>query len=119
MSLFNKLLGLKDVEIRGQTKVKSLKKDFKESFGTEIRVYKTANTGKGSRPADDGSTLASIATGGKKITSMTIKKGDMVGNIEEQFAEKLGVGIQIMGPDGKKFAPNDMKLKDIVKNMSA
>ena len=47
MGLFKFVLGLKDVEVKGQTKVGTLKKDFKESFGTEIRVYKTLNTGKG------------------------------------------------------------------------
>ena len=119
MGILNMMLGLKDVAVKGQTKVKTLKKDFKQSFGTEIRIYKSAHTGKGARTADDVSTLASIATGGKKITSMTIKKTHTVGDIEAQFGENLGIGIQIMGPGGNKFAPNDMRLKDIVKKMSA
>jgi len=118
MGLFKFVLGLKDVEVKGQTKVGTLKKDFKESFGTEIRVYKTLNTGKGSRKADDKSTLASICADGKKVTGVTIKKSHTVGNIEDQFKEQMGIGVQIMGPIGEKFAPNDMRLKDIAKKMA-
>jgi|TARA_Y100000310_G_C20476228_1_gene712554 hypothetical protein len=118
MGLFNFVLGLKDVEVKGQTKVGTLKKDFKESFGTEIRIYKTLNTGKGSRKADDKTTLAKICSEGKKVSDVTIKKSHTVGDIEDQFKNQMGIGIQIMGPVGEKFAPNDMRLKDIVKKMA-
>lgn len=117
MGLLNLMLGLKDVEVKGQTKVGTLRKDFKESFGAEIRVYKSLNTGRGSRPADNKSTLASICAQGKKVSGVTIKKSHTVGNIEDQFKEQMGIGVQIMGPVGEKFAPNNMKLKDIVKKM--
>ena len=116
MGLFKFVLGLKDVEVKGQTKVGTFKEDFKNSFGTEIRIYKSLNTGKGSKKADNKSTLASICD--KKVTSMTIKKSHTVGNIEDQFKDEMGIGIQIASPDGKKLAPNDMKLKDIAKKMS-
>ena len=118
MGLFKFVLGLKDVEVKGQTKVGTLKKDFKDSFGTEIRIYKSTNTGKGSKKADDKSTLASICDKDKKVTSVTIKKSHTVGDIEDQFKNQMGIGIQIMGPVGEKFAPNDMRLKDIVKKMA-
>jgi hypothetical protein len=115
MGIFKALLGLKDINVTGNMKVDSLKKQFKESFGTEIRVYKTLNTGKGSRPADEKSTLASIGDTSKKVESMTIKKSKTVGKIEDEFKELMGIGIQIMTPDGKKFASNDMKLKEVGK----
>jgi hypothetical protein len=113
MNFFKTLLGLKDIDVTGNMKVYTLKEKFKESFGTEIRVYKTLNTGKGSRPADDKSTLASIGDTSRKVESMTIKKSKTVGTIENEFKEVMGIGIQIMTPDGKNFAPNDIKLKEV------
>ena len=110
-----KFLGLKDVEVRGNLKVDTFKKRFAESFGTEIRIYKTLTTGKGAKPADEKSTLASICAEGKKINAITIKKSNTVGDIETQFKNEMGIGIQIMAPDGKTFADNDMKLKDVSK----
>ena len=111
MGLFDKILGLKDVEVTGNMHVGTLRSQFKESFGTELRVYKSTNTGKGSRPAGDKSTLSSICE--KKLKPITIKKNHRIGDIEQQFKDQMGIGIQIMLPDGKKFAPNEIKLKDL------
>ena len=113
MGFFGKLFGMHDIKVTGNMHVKTLKDKFKEEFGTEIRVYKSTNTGKGSRLADDKVTLASISD--KKIEEITIKKSKTVGEIEDEFKEKLGLGIQIMTPNGDGFAPNDMKLKDVSK----
>ncbi len=109
------LLGMKDIEVSGNMKVATLQKKFKEAFGTEIRVYKTLNTGKGSSPADPKSTLASIGSTEIKVADMCIKKSKTVGIIEDEFKQLMGIGIQIMTPDGKKFASNDMKLQDVAK----
>ena len=46
---------------------------------------------------------------------MTIKKNHTVGEIEQQFKDQMGIGIQIMSPDGEEFAPNGMRLKDVAK----
>lgn len=113
MGIFNKLLGLKDVAVTGNKKVGTLRDEFKTSFGVEIRVYKGLNTGKGSRKADDKSTLASVCAEGMKISPITIKKSHTVGDIEDQFKDQMGVGIQIMSADPSKFAPNGMRLKDV------
>lgn len=113
MNLIKRLLGLKDVIVVGNMHVSTLKNQFKDSFGTEIILYKTTNTGKGSRRAEDNSTLASICADGKKVKQITIKKANTVGEIENQFKDEMGIGVQIMMPDGKRFAPNDVKLKDV------
>lgn len=115
MGFLKALLGMKDIDVKGNMKVDTLKKQFKESFGTEIRVYKTLNTGRGSKPADEKSTLASIGDTSRKVQGMTIKKSKSVGIIEDEFKDLVGIGIQVMTPDGKEFAPNDMKLKDVSK----
>lgn len=115
MGLLNFVLGLKDVEVSGNMHVGTFQKNFQESFGTELRVYKGLNTGKGARKADKKVTLASICGDGMKVQDIVIKKSHSVGEIENQFKDQMGIGIQIMLPDGKTFAPNDMKLKDVAK----
>jgi hypothetical protein len=120
MSVFKALLGLKDIEVSGNLQVRTFQERFFESFGTEIRVYKpksdgTINTGKGSVKADGKHTLASIAAKGSKVEDLTIKKSKTVSQVEESFAKDMGIGVQIMTPDGKGFAPNDAKLKDVAK----
>ena len=114
MGILNIIRGLKDIKVTGNMHVGKLRSQFKESFGTELRVYKSTNTGKGSRSAGANSTLASICE--KKVKPITIKKNHTVGDIEQQFKDQMGIGIQIMLPDGKKFAPNIMRLKDVGKS---
>ena len=114
MGLFDIIRGLKDIDVTGKMHVGTLRSQFKESFGTELRVYKSTNTGKGSKSASAKATLASICE--KKLKPITIKKSNTVGDIEQQFKDQMGIGIQIMLPDGKKFAPNNMKLKDVGKS---
>jgi|TARA_B100000315_G_C14591795_1_gene596276 hypothetical protein len=124
MGLFKFLLGLKDVEVTGNMHVGTLQERFAENFGTQLRIYTktkngTINTGKGAKPAKSNSTLASNSLEGVKIKSMIIKKSHSVGQIEDQFSKFIGVGVQIASPDGKKLAPNDIKLKDVAKEMSS
>ena len=116
MGILNMVLGLKDIDVKGNQVVRTLKKNFKESFGTEIRIYNPTkdgkiNTGKGARPADDSYTLAKVSI--SKVTDITIKKSHTVGEIENQF-ESIGIGIQIEQPDGS-LAPDKMRLKDVAK----
>ena len=115
MGLLNMVLGLKDVDVSGKMHVGTFQKSFKESFGTEVRLYKGLNTGKGARKADKKATLASICAEGMKVQDIVIKKSHTVADVEQQFKDQMGIGIQVMLPDGKTFAPNDMKLKDVAK----
>jgi len=114
------LLGMKDIDVHGKLHVGTFQERFKESFGTEIRVYKskadgTLNTGKGAKSAPTKATLASVCAKGQKVKDLTIKQSKSVGDIEREFAENMGIGIQIMLPDGSGFAPNEMRLKDVSK----
>ena len=122
MGLFKYLLGLKDVEVNGNMHVQTLQKQFAENFGTQIRVYakstKGINTGKGAKPADPKATLASVSAENTKVGSIVIKKSKTVGDIEKQFVKSMGIGVQIASPDGKKLAPNDIKLQDVAKEMA-
>jgi hypothetical protein len=120
MGLLNMFLGLEDIEVSGKMHVGTFQKQFKKAFGTEIRVYKakadgTLNSGKGAKSAPTKSTLASICAKGQKVGDMTIKKSKTVGDIEKEFAKIMGIGIQIMLPDGSGFANNSVRLKDVAK----
>jgi len=115
LSMLRKLVfNLEDIKISGSMHVKTLQEQFKSSFGTEIRVYKSLNTGRGSKRAEPKATLASLSDR-KIINEMEIRKNNSVGEVEQQFKDELGIGIQIMMPDGKTFADNAMKLKDVGK----
>jgi len=118
IKMFKGILGFQDIEVTGNMHVETLQKCFIESFNTQIRVYGLTkdgkiNTGKGSRLADPKSTLASNSPPSMKVKSITIRKSHTVGEIEKVFAEEMGLGIQIMSPNGEIFAPNDMRLKDV------
>ena len=120
MGFLNKLFGMQDIDVNGNLQVGSFKKRFKEAFGTEIKVYKaksdgSLNTGKGAKSAPAKSTMANICAKGQKVKDLTIKKNKSVGEIEKEFASNMGIGIQIMLPDGSGFAPNNMRLKDVAK----
>ena len=121
MGIFKKLfLGMEDIEVNGKMHVGTFQTKFKKAFGTEIRVYKakadgSLNTGKGAKSAPSKSTMANICAKGQKVQDLTIKKNKSVGEIEKEFASNMGIGIQIMLPDGSGFAPNNMRLKDVAK----
>jgi hypothetical protein len=120
MGFLNKLLGMKDIDVSGNLQVGTFQKRFKEAFGTEIKVYNaksdgTLNTGQGAKSAPSKSTMANICAKGQKVQDITIKKSKSVGEIEKDFADKMGIGIQIMLPDGSGFADNSMRLKDVSK----
>ena len=121
MGFLKMLLGMEDIEVNGKMHVGTFQNKFKKAFGTEIRVYKakadgTLNSGKGAKSAPTKSTLASICAKGQKVGDLTIKKSKTVGDIETEFAKKMGIGIQIMLPDGSGFANNSVRLKDVAKS---
>ena len=122
MGFLKMLLGMEDIEVDGKMHVGTFQNKFKKAFGTEIRVYKskadgTLNSGKGAKSAPTKSTLASICAEGQKVVDLTIKKSKTVGDIETEFANKMGIGIQIMLPDGSGFANNSVRLKDVAKSV--
>jgi|TARA_B100000768_G_C11053658_1_gene279436 hypothetical protein len=113
MGILDMILGLKDIEVNGNMHIDKLCKQFKDQFGTELVVYKSLNTGRGAKRADMNVTLASVCP--KRVEGITIKKSHTVGEIEDQFKESMGIGVQIMQPDGENFAPNEMMLKNVAK----
>ena len=97
-----------DFKLDGRMKVKSLKENFKKSFGASLRVYKSESC-KGAF-ADDDATLASIRAEGKKGGELVVGGNLKVGNFEKKIAELYGIGVQVADKDDKKLADNEITL---------
>ena len=83
------------LSVHGRMKVRRLKEEFKKTFGVSIRVYK------GVQFADDDATLASIRRSGAPLAGdFSVHGNTLVGNVERQFLETLGIKVRIESPDG-------------------
>ena len=94
--------------LNGRTKVKTLKANFKENFGSTLRVYKSASCKGGF--ADDDATLASIRAEGKKGGELVVGGNLKVGNFEKKIAELYGIGVQVANPADTALSGNDLTL---------
>lgn len=97
-----------EIALKGGMKVKTLKAQFKEAFGSTLRVYQSESC-KG-RYADDDATLASIRAEGKKGGELAIRGNMQVGNFEKKIAEMYGIGVQVANADDSALASNDVTL---------
>lgn len=93
-----------EFSINGRTKVKTLKKQFNEAFGSTLRVYK------GKRFADEEATLASIRAEGAKGGDIKVNGNMQVGNFEDKVKEVFGISIQVATPDDTKLIDNSVTL---------
>lgn len=98
----------REIKVSGRMKVKTLKEEFKEEFGVEIRVYN------GKRFADDDSTLASIRAENAKGGDISLVGQTKVGNVEKAFKEEMGINIQIEDKAGE-LADNSVTLGSLSK----
>lgn len=115
MGLFNKVFDhfkTSDFTVAPNKKVKSVKKEFKDSFNLSLRIYK------GSVFAEDSLTLkqlnektkaTTINTNGKEFTLRASMK---VGDAEEMFKTAFGIKVQIADKDDKKLINNKLTLGD-------
>lgn len=116
--LFKKMLGKFEFEIKNESTVKEVRDLFQAEFDTVIYIYKLTadgriNTGRGARTADDDTKLTDVSSGNKAKGKIVVTKEMTVGNVENLFGNFFGIGIQIFEPNGKKLAPNEMRLIDV------
>ena len=97
-----------EFSLDGRTKVKTLKANFKKTFGASLRVYKNESCKGGF--ADDDATLASLRAEGKKGGELVVGGNLKVGNFEKKIAELYGIGVQVANADDTKLADNDITL---------
>lgn len=112
MGIINKLINnLKDnftmaeFSINGRMTVKSLRKQFKDSFGASLRVYK------GAKFAPEDATLASIRSGENVKGGELVCKGNLqVGNFEAKMKEMFGITVQVANSDNTKLVSDNITL---------
>ena len=112
MGIINNLINsLKDnftmaeFSINGRMTVKSLRKQFKDTFGASLRVYK------GAKFAPEDATLASIRSGENIKGGELVCKGNLqVGNFEAKMKEMFGITVKVANPDNTKLASSNMTI---------
>lgn len=87
-------------------KVKTLKANFKKTFGASLRVYTTATC---KAKADDDATLGSLM-GSAKGGEATFGSNLRVGNFEKKLTEMYGIGVQVANAADTKLSNNDITL---------
>ena len=93
--------------LNGRTKVKTLKANFKENFGSTLRVYTAVDC---KTPADDEATLASIRAKGFAGGDLAVKGNMKVSTFEKKVAELYGIGVQVANAENTKFADDSVTL---------
>lgn len=93
-----------EFSISGRMTVKTLQKQFKDAFGSTLRVYK------GKQFADESATLASIRVGDAKGGELKCAGNLKVGNFEDKMKELFGVTVQVASPDDSKLVDNGLTL---------
>lgn len=102
-----------EFNISGRMTVGTLKKQFEDAYGLELRVFN------GSIWADESATLASISD--KKVDDFECRSHMKVGNFEERFKEATGVKVQVATRSDAKVEPgrlvhNESTLGEASKN---
>jgi hypothetical protein len=93
-----------DFKISGRMSVEGLQKQFKDNFGSSLRVYK------GAVFADPKATLASIRTSDDKGGEFLVRGNMHVGTFEDEMLKRFGIRVQVSNVDDSKLLPNDMTL---------
>lgn len=94
----------KELKVSGRMTVKTLKSQFKENYGSTLRVYN------GIKFADDSATLASIRSGEAKGGELTVGGNMKVGNFEDKMKEIFGIKVQVANADDSALADNGITL---------
>lgn len=93
-----------EIKMTGNMKVKTLRTQFKEAFGSTLRVYN------GVKFADDDATLASIRAKDAKGGELAVKGNMQVGNFENKVKELYGIKVQVANADDSALADNSVTL---------
>ena len=94
----------KELKVSGRMSVKTLKAQFKENYGSTLRVYKGVGF------ADDNATLASIRSGEAKGGELVVGGNMKVGNFEDKMKEIFGIKVQVATKDDSALADNSLTL---------
>lgn len=93
-----------DIKFSGNKKVGTLCKEFKDAFGSTLRVYN------GRSIADENDTLSAIRKEGTNGGELTVKGNILVGNFEKKVLEMYGIKVQVATADNTKLAADDITI---------
>ena len=93
-----------EIKLSGNMKVKTLRAQFKEAFGSTLRVYHGVGF------ANDEATLASIRAKDAKGGELAVKGNMQVGNFENKVKELYGIKVQVANADDSALADNSVTL---------
>jgi hypothetical protein len=99
-SKHKQIITMAEFNISGRLTVASLKRQFEEAYGLELRIYD------GKQFADEKATLASIST--KKVEDFECRGNLQVGNFEKRFEEATGLKVQVATLPDAKIAPGQL-----------
>jgi len=95
-----------DLLIHGRMTIAALKKQFRDQFHVNLRVYD------GNKLAPDESTLASIRKeGAEKSGEVRLMSNMRVGNLEKKFLDTFGIRVQVATPDNSRLVDDRKTLK--------
>ena len=99
-----------DFSVNGRTKVKTLKKYFKDEYGLMLDVKQ----GKSNRSADSDASIAQVRAE-KKEGDIKVHAKTKIGNLEKKFFSECGVKVNIKYANGKSI-DNDLTLGSVKKD---
>jgi hypothetical protein len=97
------------IEVKPNSRVKTVRDAFRGAYGIELRVYRDNN-----RFADDEDTLGSIKMAKVAGGELSFNANFKVKNLERKFLEELGIIVQIEDKDGK-LADDELTLGDVLR----
>ena len=102
-----KIISGKSLKIDGRMKVKTVRENFKETYGFCLRVYNTQN-----HFVDDDDLICAVRQDDNADRSgdITINPEWTIDEFEKKIMETYGVKVQVYTPDDTKLADNDIKL---------
>jgi len=98
---------MEGLKVDGRMKVKTLRADFKKTFGFALRVYNTQN-----HYVDDELLLANVrqTEDASKSGDFTIDPEWTVDEFEKNFKDTFGIKVQVYTTDDTQLADNNLKI---------
>lgn len=93
--------------ITGRMSAKTVKKNFKDSFGGTLRILKNG------KPVDDGATMASLKAQGCKGGELELKGNTKVAGMKKKVANLYGIDMQVYDANDKKAVDDGLTLASI------
>ena len=93
--------------ITGRMSAKTVKRNFKETFGGTLRILKNG------KPVDDGATMASLKAEGCKGGELELKGNTKVAGMKKKVDDLYGIDVQVYDVDDNKTVDDSLTLASV------